>query len=126
MGLARGETRASIALRLGRSKSTISREVSRHVGVTGYRAFSAGRASERRASSRRYGKRRLVQEERLCTHVLSGLRKRWSPCEIVRHMGIAHPQVMSMHISHEVVYQYVYVLPRGSLKKTCLPSAPRA
>lgn len=117
IGLASGETQASIALRLGRSASTISREIARHKGAAGYRAFSAGKAAERSTSSRRHGKRRLVQEEHLQSYVLSGLKKRWSPEEIVRRIKIEYPSDTSMRISHEAIYQYIYVLPRGSLKK---------
>lgn len=117
LGLAVGETFKIIARRLGRHTSTVSREVREHEGVSGYRAFSAGKAAERRASSRRAGKRRLSQEPRLKEAVLSSLRKRWSPREIVKHLEITYPENTSMRISHESIYQYVYVLPRGSLKK---------
>ena len=120
IGLARGEAQASIARRLGRSTGTISREVARNSGISGYRAFSAGRKASAGASSRRLGKRRLAQEEPLRAYILSGLRKRWSPAEIVRRMEMAYPEDTSMRISHETIYQYVYVLPRGSLKKELL------
>jgi IS30 family transposase len=116
-GLAVGETQSAIASRLGRHPSTISREVRSHEGISGYRAFSAGKAAERSASSRRRGKHRLVQEHILCQTVIEGLRKHWSPREIVKHLKIAYPEDISMRISHEAIYQYVYVLPRGSLKK---------
>jgi len=49
--------------------------------------------------------------------VHAGLRKHWSPNEIVRRMRMEYPQDNSMAISHEAIYQYIYVLPRGSLKK---------
>ena len=120
IGLASGETQAIIAVRLGRGAGTISREVARNSGISGYRAFSAGRKAQASASSRRHGKRRLAQEEPLRAYILSGLRKRWSPREIVRRMEMAYPQDTSMRISHEAIYQYVYVLPRGSLKKELL------
>ena len=112
IGLASGETQTSIALRLDRSMSTISREIRRHEGTTGYRAFSAGKVAQRSASSRRHGKRRLFKEAPLHTFVLSGLRERWSPREIVRRMEMTYPLDISMRISHEAIYQYVYVLPR--------------
>lgn len=116
-GLAAGETQADIARRLGRDTATVSREVSRNSSTSGYRAFSAGRRAKAAASSRRGGMRRLVQDGRLRTHVLAGLRKRWSPREIVRRMEMQYPQDERMRISHEAIYQYIYVLPRGSLKK---------
>lgn len=116
-GLTTGETQADIARRLGRDTATVSREVGRNSSTSGYRAFSAGRRAKAAASSRRGGMRRLVQDGRLRTHVLAGLQKRWSPREIVRRMDMQYPHDMSMRISHEAIYQYIYVLPRGSLKE---------
>lgn len=116
-GLAAGETQAGIASRLSRNPATVSREIGRNSGMSGYRAFSAGRRAKTTASSRRSGKRRIIQDKRLCAYVLAGLRKRWSPREIVRRMEMQYPQDERMRISHEAIYQYIYVLPRGSLKK---------
>jgi IS30 family transposase len=116
-GLATGEMLSQIAQRLGRSPATISREMSRNSGKSGYRAFSAGQRASVSASSRRKGIRLLTQDERLHAYVLAGLRKRWSPREIVKRMEIQYPRNERMRISHEAIYQYLYVLPRGSLKK---------
>jgi len=116
-GLALGDTQKSIANRLGRDPGTISREINRNSGTSGYRAFSAGRRAQASASIRRSGMRRLLKEEPLQTLVLAGLKKCWSPREIVRRMKIEYPHNEDMRISHEAIYQYIYVLPRGSLKK---------
>ena len=116
-GLATNETQASIARRLKRDPGTISREIARNSGRSGYRAFSAGRRAHTSISSRRGGTRRLIHEERLREYVLTGLRKRWSPREIVKRLKMEYPNDMTMRISHEAIYQYIYVLPRGSLKK---------
>ena len=115
-GLAQREHLSVIAKRLGRSPSTLSREVGRNSGKSGYRAFSAGNRAEASARSRRSGKRRLTEEHRLRAYVLSKLKKRWSPREIVRRLKEEYPVDMTMRISHEAIYQYIYVLPRGSLK----------
>ncbi len=116
-GLAAGESPARIARRLARDPATVSREVGRNSGPSGYRAFPAGCRSATAASSRRGGKRLLAEDGPLRRYVLAGLRKRWSPREIVRRMAMRYPCDMSMRISHEAVYQFIYVLPRGSLKK---------
>lgn len=116
-GLASGETQAEIARRLGRHPSTISREIHKNSSMSGYRAFSAGRRAMTASSSRKLNKRRICQEPQLQEYVLLGLRNCWSPQEIVRRIQIEYPEDMSMRISHEAIYQYVYVLPRGSLKK---------
>jgi transposase, IS30 family len=117
-GLAREDTLSAIARRLGRTPSTVSREINRNSGKTGYRAFSAGRQAMASFSSRRQGKSRLAQEDHLRGYVIEKLGKRWSPREIVKRMKEEYPLDMMMRISHEAIYRYIYVLPRGSLKQT--------
>lgn len=73
-----------------------------------------------RASSRRNGKSRLAHEDRLRRYVMQKLRKRWSPREIVTRMQEEYSLDMTMRISHEAIYRYIYVLPRGSLKRTLI------
>lgn len=119
-GIAAGTTQAAIARHLSRSPSAISREISRNSGRTGYRAFSANRRAARSASSRRGSRRRLITEHRLRSYILEKLRKRWSPEEIVKRMKEEYPHDMTMRVSHEAIYQYVYVLPRGELKRTII------
>lgn len=116
-GLARGEGFSAIAKRLGRTASTVSREVGRNSGKSGYRAFSAGRRAQASASSRRSGKSRIAREERLRRYVLAKLQARWSPEEIVKRMAVEYPSDLAMRISHEAIYRYLYVLPRGELKR---------
>lgn len=119
-GLAQGDSLSAIARRLGRAPSTLSNEVSCNSGVSGYRAFSAGRRAQERASSRKRDKSRLANEDRLRRYVMEKLRKRWSPREIVKRLKEEYPDDMSMRISHEAIYRYIYVLPRGSLKYTLI------
>ena len=107
-------------MRIGRSPSTISREIARNRGTAGYRAFSAHARARRSASTRREGKSRLRQEQRLREVVVAGLRKNWSPREIVETLKREYPSDMTMRISHEAVYRYIYVLPRGMLKQTLI------
>ena len=118
-GLAVGISQAEIARGLGRAPSTISREVrggSSRRRRSEYRAFSAGRKAAARASSRRRGKSRLAQEDRLRQYVTMGLRREWSPREIQERLKKEYPLDMTMRISHEAIYRYIYVLPRGELK----------
>lgn len=119
-GLAQSDSISAIARRLGRAPSTISREVTTNSGRSGYRAFSAGGCARTSASSRCLSKRRLAQEDHLRAYVLEKLDKRWSPEEIVKRMKKEYPFNMAMHISHEAIYQYIYVLPRGELKRTLI------
>lgn len=120
VGLARGELGSAIAKRLGRARSTIQREVGRNAGKSGYRAYSAARRAAVAASSRRGGKRKLVQQERLRSVVTRWLLKRWSPEQIVRRLKARYGDDPEMQISPEAIYQYIYVLPRGELKRTLI------
>lgn len=121
-GLALGEPQADIARRLERNPGTISREIRRNNDKSGYRAFSAGRRAQAAASSRKTGKRRLIEDQRLRAYVLAGLRKRWSPREIVECLKKEYAEDASMRISPEAIYQYIYVLPRGHLKQELIKS----
>jgi len=118
--LARGDNPTTIAKHLGRVTSTVTREVNNNSGLSGYRAFSASQRAKRSATSRRQGKRRLAIEPRLRWYVLTKLQQRWSPEEIVKRLEQEYPTDMTMRISHEAIYQYIYVLPRGELKQTLI------
>jgi transposase, IS30 family len=111
---------ADIARLLGRHTSTITREVAHNCGKTGYRAFSARGRAEYAAASRRKGKSLLAKHHSLRTYVTAGIRKCWSPREIVIRMKTEYPVDMNMRISHEAIYRYIYVLPRGTLKATLI------
>ena len=76
-GLAQGDALSTIARRLVRTPSTVSREVGRNSGKSGYRAFSAGNRAHVSASSRRGGKCRLTADVRLRAYILVKLQKRW-------------------------------------------------
>ena len=119
-GLEAGKKEAEIAKTLGRHRSTVCREVSRNEGKVAYRAFSAKRKSVASASSRRKGKSFLKKNQRLRRYVTEGILKRWSPREIVIRMKKEYPVDMEMRVSHEAIYRYIYVLPRGDLKKTLI------
>ena len=119
-GLARRESMATIAGGLGRETSTICREVARNSVKSGYRAFSADNQAIERASSRRGGKNRIAREDALRIYVHEKLKKRWSPRQIVKRLEEEYPFDMAMRVSHETIYQYIYVLPRGSLKATLI------
>ncbi len=118
--LATGRTITEIATELGRHRTTIFREVKRNCGKSGYRAFSANRRAQTSAGSRRRGRTRLEKNERLRTYVLQGLSLQWSPRAISERLKVEYPLDMEMRLSHEAIYQYIYVLPRGELKRTLI------
>lgn len=118
--LAIGKTTSEIATELGRHRTTVFREIKRNCGKSGYRAFSASRRAQASAGSRRRGKTRLEKNERLRKYVLQGLSLQWSPRAISERLKVEYPLDMEMRLSHEAIYQYIYVLPRGELKRTLI------
>jgi len=50
-------------------------------------------------------------------YVLEHLDQLWSPEQIAKRLKILYPENMNMQISHESIYSYLYVLPRGALRK---------
>lgn len=118
--LASGKSMTEIGRFLSRDTSTISREIKRNSGKTGYRALSASKRARAAASSRKKGKRKIANENRMRGYVLEMLKEEWSPQEISERMKMEYPMDMSMRISHEAIYRYIYVLPRGELKQTLI------
>lgn len=108
---------AEIARKLGRTKSTVFRDVSRCKKAMGeYNAGCANAESRYLQSERRFGQRKLANNHVLFEEVLSGLRKRWSPVQISKMLKEKYPGDREMNISHESIYTYIYVLPRGELR----------
>jgi IS30 family transposase len=116
-GLAQHKSIRQLAKELGRSPSTISREIRRNKGKSGYRAFSASRRAKAAASSRKRGKRKIEKQDGLLSYVMEKLQREWSPQEISKRLKIEYAWDMNMQVSHEAIYQYIYVLPRGELKQ---------
>ena len=110
-GLAVGESRRSIARRLGRSPSTISREVNGNGGVRRYRACRAEKDAVRRA--RRPKPAKLASCERLRTVVEAKLELRWSPAQISGWLVDEFPDDPEMRVSHETIYMSLFVQSRA-------------
>jgi len=119
--LAQGCSLNSIAKSLGRYASTISREVlGGSCNKYTYRAGKAQRRADRNASKRKRDKRLLDSLPRLKRYIHRKLRRKWSPVQIAEELKIDYPFDMTMRIAPETIYSYLYVLPRGSLKKELL------
>ena len=111
----RGESIRSIAARLGRAPSTISRELRRGATRLGYRPSSAEYLSHRRARRPRGGK--LASNDRLREYVQTGLGAEHSPEQISLRLRRDFPDDAEMRVSHETIYQALYVEGRGQLKR---------
>lgn len=116
-----------IAKQLGRYTSTISREISRGGGNNyTYRATKAQNRARRNATKRKSGKYRLNDNPVLWFYIRSKLKKKkWSPRQIAEELKIDYPKDMTMRIAPETIYTYIYVLPRGTLKKELTASLRR-
>ena len=110
-----------IAKKLDRYASTISREIlSGSCNKYTYRAGKAQRRAARNSSQRKKGNKILNNELRLKRYVYRKLRKKWSPAQIAKELKKDYPADMAMRIAPETIYAYLFVLPRGSLKKELL------
>jgi IS30 family transposase len=114
-GIAAGESGRAIARGLGRSASTVCREIRAGGGRERYRAL----ASERRAQrcARRPKPTKLSRCPRLLREVEKGLQARWSPAQISARLKVDHPDDRELRISHETIYQSLYVQSRGELRR---------
>jgi transposase, IS30 family len=113
--LPNGTSLRGIAARLGRAPSSIAREVRRNGGRAAYRAVHA----DRRASDR--GRRpkvaKLVRQPQLRSAVEGRLARRWSPQQIAVSLRRDYPDDPAMHVSHETIYQSLFVQSRGALRR---------
>lgn len=108
----------SIAEILGRDVSTISREVKAgSCNKYTYRAIKAQNRAMKNASKRKSGKYKLNDNPILWAYIRKKLKKKWSPRQIAEELKKDYPLDMTMRISPEAIYTYIYVLPRGALKK---------
>ena len=113
-GVAAGRSLRSIAARLGRAPSTVSRELSRNGGIRRYRAHAADQAAWDRA--RRPKVCKLAGNRRLARQVAGKLKLQWSPWQIAGWLK-ARYRDESRRVSHETIYKTLFIQARGALKK---------
>jgi IS30 family transposase len=116
LGRAGGESMRVIAQRLGRSPSTVSRELARNAsGAGGYRATSAHALAYHRANRPKPAK--LAVNGQLRRQVEEDLRRRYSPEQIAGRLRRQFPDDPEMRVSPETIYQSLYVQSRGALRR---------
>ncbi len=113
-GIARGESSRAIGRTLGRSHTTVSREINRCGGRGRYRAHAAERRSWSRARRPRATKLELCGELREL--VIERLGQDHSPQQISGWLRLLYPDNEQMQVSHETIYRALYVQARGSLR----------
>jgi IS30 family transposase len=113
-GLATGRNFTKIAGELGRAVSTVSRDVFANGGPKHYRAWDAQQRAHHRARRPKAGK---LACPRLAVVVTAMLEELWSPQQIAAQLKQVFPHEPEMWVSHETIYQSLYVQGRGSLRK---------
>jgi transposase, IS30 family len=121
LGLAREESYRVIGARIGRPASTVCREVARNGpagwpnGPREYRAVLAQARAEQRA--RRPKTAKLAGNEELRGWVQAKLEERWSPEQISARLEREFAGRPEMRVSHETIYQALFVQGRGALRR---------
>src|SRR6478609_9108289 len=112
----------AIAAELGRSPSTISREIRRNgIPLRGdtsrwaYRPYAAQARSDARRPRPKPG--RIGQNSRLRDYIQERLTRRWSPEQIAAQLPRDFPDDLEMRVTHETIYQALYVQGRGELRR---------
>lgn len=124
VGIEAGESDAVIAGRIGRSRSTIWREISANGGRVRYRAW---RGEERAARAARRPKVPWSDVRPWLWEEVQGLlrTKKWSPEQIAQWLRKEHPDQPEWWVSHEAIYQAIFVQAKPELRKelaSCLRS----
>ena len=114
-GIASYQSIRLIASLLGRSPSTVSRELRRNGGYDRYRAAVADERAW--ARGRRPKRCKLAGNGRLRVAVARKLQLEWSPEQIAGWLKQAHPGDESYQVSHETIYRSLFIQARGALKK---------
>jgi IS30 family transposase len=112
--LSSGLSKAEVARRLNRHRSTITREMSIW---TRYDPLRSDLLSKERISKRNKGNSKIQKCSCLGEYIKAHLKRKWSPTQISNNLALLYPKDKHMQISHESIYTYIYLLGRGALKK---------
>jgi len=115
MGLRSGLTYARIGERIGRDKSVVWREVKRNTGTDGVYYASVAHAKAHQGR-RRPKPLKLVEDAALCRLIEVWMDDGWSPKLISSMLAFYFGDDQTMQVSHETIYQALYVQTRGSLR----------
>lgn len=114
-GIASNISVRKIAVTIGRSPSTVSREIARHGDRDKYRAFDAD--AKAWVQAKRPKQCRLTTHPKLKWAVANKLGLDWSPEQISGWLKLEFPDDESMRVSHETIYRSLFIQARGVLKR---------
>ena len=118
-GIAAGRPIRRIAQGLGRSPSTVSREIRRNGGRSAYRASEADTLAWERGL--RPKSCRLARHGELRWRVAQKLALQWSPEQISGWLKRQFPTDQGMRVSYETIYRsFFFIQTRGVLKKALM------
>jgi len=117
-GLVAGLPFRCIAVQLGRSPSTIGREIGRNGGRKHYRATGADERAWQKAL--RPKPCLLATNSQLRDTVAEKLQAKWSPQQIAGWLKVEHSDDEAMRVSHETIYKSLFIQARGALKRELL------
>jgi len=123
-GIVVGYSIRTIASKLGRAPSTVSREIRRNGGRRRYRANKADEAARERALRPKVCK--LAQNPALARIVARKPVNRWSPWQIAGWLKRTYADNESLQVSHETIYKTLYIQARGALKKELIQYSRRS
>jgi len=103
----------AIAREIGVSRTTIMREIKRVEGSYDPRAAQV----DANKKATRPKKQKLTANTRLRSYVIDCLLKHWSPTQISKRLKQEYPEDKDMQISHEAIYQAIYIQGKGSLRQ---------
>jgi len=122
--VAAGESARRVAARLGRSPSTVSRELARCGGRRRYRAADADRCAWERA--RRPQACKLARNPVLSALVAAKLAEDWSPEQIAGWLKARSPEDQTLRVSHETIYLTLFIQARGALRRELIAHLRRS
>ena len=121
---AEGKSVREASRHIGRHHSCVLREIEKT--AKNCRVYSAidGQiyAEKQKRKARRKGK--IESNEKLKNYIHEKLTLRWSPEQIAHTLKNIYRTDMSMQVSHESIYTYIYILPRGELRKELISYLP--
>lgn len=115
MGVGMGLSYAKIGAAIGRDKSVVWREVKRHTSADG-RYYASAAHAKAHQDRRRPKPLKLVEEEDLCRLIAVWMDDGWSPKLISSMLAYYFGDDQTMQVSHETIYQALYVQTRGNLR----------